>query len=128
MTKQKLKWVQTDKTCRFWGAFELPYDPAKPTLFLEIEPNTVFSIFVLGGTAFQTKGWRIRQRDAQKENKHLEGNTNLLIERLKSVNVSALPTFKTRKAAKQWVEWYYDKDAVEEKIVSDPAVQELRAK
>ena len=124
MTKQKLKWVQTDKTCRFWGSFELPYDPAKPALFMEIEPNTVFSLFAPGGNAFQTKGWRIRQRDAQKENKHLEGKT-----------------FKTRKAAKQWVERYYNKrhllqylqkrycqDAVEEKIVSDPAVQELRAK
>ena len=93
MTEQKLKWVQTDKTCRFWGAFELPYDRAKPALFLEIEPNTVFSIFVLGGTAFQTKGWRIRQRDVQKKNKYPEGKT-----------------FKTRKAAKQWVEWYYNAD------------------
>jgi hypothetical protein len=93
MTKQKLKWVQTDKTCRFWGSFELPYDPAKPALFLEIEPNTVFSLFAPGGNAFQRKGWRIRQRDVQKKNKHLEDKT-----------------FKTRKAAKQWVEWYYNAD------------------
>ena len=109
MAEQKLKWVQTDKTCRFWGAFELPYDPAKPTLFLEIEPNTVVNLFAPGGAKmFQTKGWRIRRQDAQKENKHPEGKT-----------------FKTRKAAKQWVEWYYNKNAVEKKIVNDPAVQEL---
>ena len=94
-TEQKLKWVQT--------------------LFLEIEPNTVFSFNglmskALHGSPFQTKGWRIRRQDAQKENKYPEGKT-----------------FKTRKAAKQWVEWYYNKNAGEEKIVSDPAVQELIA-
>ena len=120
MAEQKVKWVQTDKTCRFWGAFELPYDPAKPTLFLEIEPDTVFSFGGLLSKAlqqhgnpspFQTKGWRIRQQDVQKEAKHPEGKT-----------------FRTRKSAKQWVEWYYNKNAVDEKIVNDPAVQELLSK
>jgi len=112
-TEQKLKWVQTDKTCRFWGAFTVVREPGiaiVAKLFLEIEPNTVFSFNRLGSRPFQTKGWRIRQQDAQKENKYPEGKT-----------------FKTRKAAKQWVEWYYNKDAGEEKIVSDPAVQELIA-
>ena len=117
-TEQKLKWVQTDKTCRFWGAFTLEADDSyvyPENLFLEIEPNTVFSFNglmskALHGSPFQTKGWRIRRQDAQKENKYPEGKT-----------------FKTRKAAKKWVEWYYNKDAGEEKIVSDPAVQELIA-